>query len=241
MTSLSHRQPVFRSKPGVSSSRGRLRGPGRAFSLLELLTVIAVIGTLAIATAPAMRSMLSSQKLAQGAYDVASLLELARSEAVGRQTYVWVAFENVETPVGREVRAVAVASVDGSGTNTSEANVAPLSRVLKVQDAVLAPWEDLKTGTRALGDGVDPDSVSKNKSGMAFSVGATRFQSGSTLTITPRGEVLLKGSAGPHDGYNPQVAVSLRQARGSQVAAGADDAAVLVEGSTGSIRILRER
>ena len=213
----------------------------RAFSLVELLAVIAVIGTLAFATAPAMRSMLASQKLAQGAHDMASLLELARSEAVGRQTYVWVAFENVQTSLGREVRAVAVESVDGSGTNTSEANVSPLSRVLVIPDAALASWEELKESTRGLEDNLTPASVAKNESGMAFSVGRTRFSSGTPLTFTPRGEVLLKAAAGPHDGYNPQVDVSLRQARGTEVVSGADDAAILVDGATGAIRILRER
>lgn len=212
----------------------------RGFSLLELLTVIAVISTLAYATTPVIHSMLFSQKLAQGAYDVASLLEFARSEAVSRQTYVWVAFENVSTSIGQEVRMAAVASVDGSGTNVTESNIFPVSRVFTVPDAVLAPWENLKSGTRALGDGLVPESVSKNQSGVTFAVGATRFSSGNTVTFTPRGEVLLKGAAGPHDGYNPEIDVSFRQARGSQVLAGADDAAILVDGPTGSVRILRE-
>lgn len=211
----------------------------RAFSIIELLGVVAIVGALSCLVVPSIQSLLSSGKMTQGAYEAGGLLEFARNEALGRQTYVWVAFQNVETSSGAEVRMAAAYSADGSGTNTASDNLLPLSRVLRIPDAVLSSWNDLKANTRGLWNSDAPQSVASNREGVVFSVGGTRFDAGSTLTFTPRGEVLLKGDAGPHDGYNPEIDVSFRQVRGSHAAVDADDVALLVDGPTGAVQTLR--
>lgn len=210
------------------------------FSLIELLTVIAIVSMLAVVSGPAISSIAGARQISKGAYDVAGLLELARSTAVARQTYVWVAFQNTNTASGPEVRMAAVGSLDGSGANLDPANLFGVSRVITIRHAVMTPWGELKKATRDLaGTNTSPQSVASNTSGGSFSVGNMTFDSNNTLTFTPRGEVILKGVVSPLDGYDNLIDVSFRQARGSFVSPEADDAAVIVDGPTGAVRMLQ--
>jgi len=213
-------------------------GPG-GFSLVELLAVLALLGVLAVFAIPAAQSLAGARGVSRAAYDVAGLLELARSEAVSRQTYVWVGFETNQAPEGLELRMAAVASRDGSGTNTMEANLLPLTKVIKVRQTALSRWSDLKSPTRDLAPQGTPTDVSTHTGGIPFTVGSTAFENGRTVTFTPRGEIVLKGAVGPYDGYTTLAAVSLRQARGAEVLPDADDAAVLIDGPTGAVSTLR--
>jgi prepilin-type N-terminal cleavage/methylation domain-containing protein len=209
-----------------------------AFSLTELLAVIAVIAILAVSARPAFNAIAASRGAGQAAYDMAGLLELARSEAVTRQTYVWVGFQTVTNGGNAELLAGAVASLDGTGTNTAAANLRGLTRVLRVRSTTLGGWNDLKPATQALFTQATPASVATNSGGPAFSIGGAAF-TGRTLLFTPRGEALLTGAPGLYDGYTPFIGVGLRQTRGTTVPPDAEDAAVLVDGSTGTVRILR--
>lgn len=209
------------------------------FSLIELLVVIAIVGLLTVFTVPAMQSISGAQEVARGAGEIGSLLELARSEAVARQTYVWVGVEQTNVSGTLEVRAAAVGSLDGSGTNTDEANLFLLTKVLRVPNASLARWEDLRTATRSLLGGDPPVSLAGNTDGVVFSSGATRFGSGCSVTFTPRGEALLRGPADLYEGFEPLSAVGLRQARGTLVSTEANDAAITIDGPTGAVQVLR--
>lgn len=212
----------------------------KGFSLIELLTVIAIIGLLAMATVPAFNAIAGGHAVNQAAYDVSGLLEFARAEAVTRQTYVWVGFKSTNVSGNLELQMAAVASRDGSGTNTSAANLMSLSRVLRAKNISLARWTDLKSATRdLLTNAPAVSSLSVNTAGVSFQVGANRFDTGNSITFTPRGEALLQGSAGPNDGYDRLIDVSLRQSRGTTVLPEADDAAVIVDGAAGTIRTLK--
>ncbi|XHR31004.1 MAG: Tfp pilus assembly protein FimT/FimU [Chthoniobacteraceae bacterium] len=215
------------------------RKGGKAFSLIELLAVMAVLGFLVSATLPAFNSITDSRGITKGIYDTEGLLELARNEAISRQTYVWVAFQNMNTPTGSEIRMAAVASLDGSGTNTNSSNLIPFTRIIHIRDAQLIHWSDLKAATKNLLTGSIPESVVDNTEGTAFTVGNTSFNTGNSITFTPRGEALLKGAASATDGYDNLIDVSFRKAHGSVVTANADDAAVIVQGSTGMAHTLR--
>jgi len=97
------------------------------FTLMELLTVIALFGILAALTIPAFDSMGKANQAAKAVYDIAGALEQARAYALARNTYVWVGFleEDVTTPspstplttangAGGRVIVSTVASLDGS-------------------------------------------------------------------------------------------------------------------------------
>lgn len=208
-----------------------------AFSLVELLVVIAVLGLLATFTGPALSSIFQSRQFSQGLNEVASFLELSRDHAVARRTYVWVAFQETDGPSGQEIRFAAVGSLDGSGTNLSAGNLYDVSRVRRAPEALLTDWSTLSAATRDLEHRSTPQSVSANASGVTFSVGGIDFNSGNTLTFSPRGEVLLQGAVAPHDGYASTVDISLKQARGGTLSG--EDASVLVDGATGAVRILQ--
>ena len=207
------------------------------FSLLELLVVIGLVALLSVMAVPAWNSMTGGSRFSQAAYDVSSLLELARSEAVSRKTYVWVGFQPMTNEGNLEIRMAAVASRDGSATNTTAANLQGLTRVLRVPQAELSRWADLGSRTRAL-FGNQSSSVATNSAGLKFSIGPQNF-TGRSITFTPKGEALLQGAATLDDGYVPYIDVSLRRTKGTSVMTNSDDAAVIVEGGTGSVRLIR--
>src|SRR6266478_8609844 len=92
-----------------------------AFTLLELLIVIAIIAVLLVLIAPAFTSLKSAGDVTSAAYTIKSVLDTARTYAKANNTYTWVGFyeENVSstTPgtagVGRLVMSI-VASKDGT-------------------------------------------------------------------------------------------------------------------------------
>lgn len=208
------------------------------FSLIELMIVIAVVGLIAALSLPALSGFGDSQRLTGAAYDAGGLLELARSEAVARQTYVWAGFTNVIDQGSAEIRMAAVFSKDGRGDNIAPGNLGNLSRIVRVANVELSAWPDLSNELREIESGQTPDSLASNSDGIEFQVGDTTFEN--SITFTPRGQAMLEGSTNPDSGYNPLVDVSFRQTRGLDVPVGALEASVLIEGATGSVRILRQ-
>jgi prepilin-type N-terminal cleavage/methylation domain-containing protein len=96
----------------------------RAFTLLELLIVIAIIAVLLVLIAPAFTGIKSAGDVTNAAYTIKGVLDTARTYAKANNTYVWVGFyeENVSNPaspnsdtpaVGRVVIST-VASKDGT-------------------------------------------------------------------------------------------------------------------------------
>lgn len=72
-------------------SRGKLR----AFSLLELLTVIAISLILLVASGPSISAISGAGSVNKAASDLSLLLELARAQAMSRGTYLRVAIASV--------------------------------------------------------------------------------------------------------------------------------------------------
>lgn len=106
----------------------------RAFSLVELLVVVAIMILLVGLMVPAFNSMLKSRGVENACYDIKGAIETARSYAMANNTYTWVGFyeenANATTPtsgqppysgVGRVVIAV-VASKNGTSNRTSGAD-----------------------------------------------------------------------------------------------------------------------
>jgi prepilin-type N-terminal cleavage/methylation domain-containing protein len=109
-----------------------------AFTLLELLIVMAIIIILTALLAPAFTNLKSAGDVTSTAYTISGLLEQARSYAMANNTFVWVGFKEVDvsnsasvspqtTGVGRVAVAI-IASKDGTrgydATNSSLSNPA---------------------------------------------------------------------------------------------------------------------
>lgn len=212
-----------------------------AFSLVELLTVVAIMGLLTSMAMPAMMSIVGARNVPSAATKIADMLEFARNESMTRQTYVWVGFQNATNRSGnRELRAAVFASDDGTPDGASY----QLSKIVKMEDVKLTGFNELQTKTqdllpndlRPLRESVD----NSDASGITLAAGGTTFER--VLTFTPRGEAMLNARPGLDTGFNRLVDVSVRATRGlAEPSAGAYDAMVLAGGSSGKVEILYSR
>ncbi|GAT32878.1 prepilin-type N-terminal cleavage/methylation domain-containing protein [Terrimicrobium sacchariphilum] len=85
-----------------------------AFTLIELLTVMAIVAILAGASLPAISSLSRSNNLNGSLSELAGLLSQARQYAVAQRTYVWVAMrENNDDPREPSIDVALLASKTG--------------------------------------------------------------------------------------------------------------------------------
>ena len=136
-----------------------------AFTLMELMLVIAIMVIVAAFIAPAFTSIKGAGDVTGAIYNIGGLLEQARSYAMANQTYVWVGFEEVDASkdpsvnpqtIGTGRIAVAVvASRDGTRgydiTNNSLLNPAwtnynngaslvAINKLLRFENLHMAPF-----------------------------------------------------------------------------------------------------
>src|SRR2546425_1841543 len=83
------------------ATRGELRKLSRAgcfnaFTLVELLIVVGIIGVLLVLIAPAFTSIKSGTDVTSAAYTIKGALDTARTYAKANNTYTWVGFKEVD-------------------------------------------------------------------------------------------------------------------------------------------------
>lgn len=208
-----------------------VRSPHRrkapAFSLLELLVVMAIIGLLAAFALPGLSSLTQSRTVSDAAYQLVGAAEIARNEAVGRRTYVWLGIQPVEEIGESSVDVGLVFSRDGTA-DLSPDNLQALGRVTRMARLGLVspsvppvPADDLTFAT----------------SGASFSLGGTDFDR-IILAFSPTGEILASPTPGPDDGFSPRSGIGLRTMRGG-VPDNNNPVDVVFDGSTGIASIQR--
>ncbi len=180
-----------------------------SFSLVELLVVVAVIAMLATVSIPAIGSMATSRGVTQAGFDVTQALDLARTEALARQTYVWAAFQTVTNNGVRYLQVGLVYSLDGS-TNTTSTNLKPVAIPYLIRQVGLGTASNLDSkinqSLSAKFPGAMLSDIATN-SGVGFKIGRANFDQNRSVTFTPRGEAMLAPSPSVSDGFDRLVGV----------------------------------
>ena len=235
-----------------------LRKASRAFSLLELLIVVGIIGLLLVLIFPSFTSIKGGTDVTSAAYTIKGVLEAARTHAKANNTYAWVGFSgSIGSTVTGKVALYVVASKDGTDLGTSvnqppgnridiTAKVTPVGKVMRLDNAHVGD-----TGT-PINDGTDFESrpaVNRNyrigaegstyDSDYYFSWQETQFDR--WIRFNPRGEAVVKGGATKITQY---AEVGLLPTHGAALAASVSPAsgnlvAIQISGFGGHVRIYR--
>jgi len=219
----------------MSPSYSSARRYATAFSLIELLAVMAVITVVMAAAVPAISGLKSTGNLSSAAYEIAGTLEQARAYAMANNTFVYVGFaerdQMNDSASGRsQIVMAAMGSKNGSRT-FDPANLSPLTRLRKLPNVRLE--EGLPNSgsmTRPVaqsGYQVANDAFSAEDSFTVSSVTFTKI-----LQFDPRGMASVQSRSTTVPQW---MEIGLVGATGSS----ADCAAVVVDGVTGVSKIYR--
>ena len=195
---------------------------GRAFSLIELLTVIALMGILIGMVIPAL-GVGDGKKFTAAVNDVATVLEQARTSAMAMNTYVWVGIQPGQDSGTTGVALTAVASLSGDA-DTSKSN---LRTILPLR---------VRTGV----------AIDKNPAAAANAVNLaggnlsfTQSWRGADVTFDPALQFSPRGEVTVVDGTQSRwIQVALVAAKGDHQIAN-NKAAILVSGVTGQVIVNR--
>lgn len=228
-----------------------------AFTLLELLIAVGIIGLLLVLIAPALTTIKGGTDVTSAAYTIKGALDTARTHAKAKNTYTWVGFaDSIGSNVTGSVALSVVASKDGTDLGTSvnlvgnrvdiTAGVTPIGKVIRLANAHIGD-----TGTPA-NDGTDFESraaVNVNyrigaagaayNSDYYFIAQGTQFDR--WIRFSPRGEAVVKGGSTQITQY---AEVGLLPTHGTAVAAMINPAsgnlvAIQISGFGGNVRIYR--
>ena len=245
---------LVRSVDAPPSRKGSHRQQG--FTLVELLVVIGIMLILLSASIPAVQNLGASRGIASAASQISSALELAKSTAVSRNTYVWVGLATVANEEGNLETCVGIMmSKDGTSTSTT-ANLTAVSKLTAIEHVALANASDLPASLQAkLPSDVASETTSNkfvlnlNNSLATFPPfnkpnvkdGKISFGSGTLndiILISPQGEIIASATS---QNFVPQIMIGLTQSRkGTSLKDQAKDGAVLVfYGGTGQVRVYR--
>lgn len=201
--------------------------------------MVAILAILTSFTVTGFKNISISHGVGQAAAEVNAMLELARSEAVTRQTYVWAAFREVPDSGVLEIQMALAGSIDGT-QNAAGTNLTPLSRIVSARNVGLVNWATLKSETQALQTNTPLEDLAGSAAGIIYTNLPQAKFAGTTITFTPRGEAMLKGEPAASDGFTPLIAIGIVPARGDVKQTNPkDDSAVVLDGSTGMSRVLR--
>jgi len=164
---------------GKNQKKAPLR---QGFSLIELLSVIAIISVLSGFVVASLPGVKSAQDVTRVAYDVQDILEQARTMAMANNTYTWVGFfeedpNNAGTAGTGQVVISVISSRDGTQTySTGAAPTALASASLnQVSKLLKMPNTHLSVLTAAA---VTRPSVPAN----TYQVGNSAFANGTSFT-----------------------------------------------------------
>lgn len=156
----------------------RLRRNGCAFSLIELLAVIAIVGLLMVVAALSLGSVSDSGRVNGASAKMAGLLEQARMQAAAKNTYVWFCLREDTDASSPAVEAILVSSLDATGEGAAWDDPTPVNpetnsvlrletRIERAEGVALIPDAQLAGVAATLGS---PDGGSLAKTGPIFRI-----------------------------------------------------------------------
>ncbi|MCS7009454.1 MAG: prepilin-type N-terminal cleavage/methylation domain-containing protein, partial [Chthoniobacterales bacterium] len=202
------------------------------FSLIELLVVVGIFVLLMTIAIPSFSNFGRAQGVTEASYQVAAAIEQARSEAIARSGYVWLAIEDEVEAGTRQLRLGIALVKDSNPTNLSSENLQPLIKPMTIQRVGLA-----NSQTPEIAGG---EELSSHTGGATFQVGKARFQKGCSLLFAPTGEVSLTAPSSRDDfRFDPLIAIGIQAARGANNLDSKNYADIGIDGSTGICQIYR--
>lgn len=223
----------------------------RAFSLLELLTVMAIIGILAAAVVPAVGSLSGARGFGNAVSRFTQVLDEARAYAVSKRTYVYlgigefsaIAPETQGLPGTGRVALFTVASRDGTSLPTNaqaadfKANTQAISPLVRLNNVHLeAVSENSGNLQRPANSSVQALTSAGGSSTLNFPLsGTAQYTFTVCLEFSPQGMVRVLGASGL-PGF---IEIGLKNSKGDQLISSKNVAVAQLSGLTGKSTLYR--
>ncbi|HET6410278.1 MAG TPA: prepilin-type N-terminal cleavage/methylation domain-containing protein [Chthoniobacteraceae bacterium] len=198
----------------------------RAFTLVELLAVIAVMVILMALSAPLVGSLRSAGNMNQSVLEVSMFIEQAQAYAMANNTYVWVGFR--EDATKPSVTIVAVAGTTGVVSDIDNASTRRV--VNKPQEHYNLRLHDV-TGLPGMAP-ADSVSTSDIKT-FLHKVGASSVTFEKVIQFSPHGGARIKPTA-----ISRWIQIGLQPMNGN-TPNDKNMAALQIAGLTGQVRVFR--
>jgi len=246
----------------------KLRERSRAFTLMEMLTVIGIISILLVLLVPAFTTRKSADDVTSAANGIKGLLETARTYAKANNTYVFVGLVEVKASVtssgpqqaanGR-VAVAAVASKDGT-RNWTATNLTPIGKLQVYENLHFAglnfgPWTatlhlNSNMARSQLGSGASynlgtsPNSVTPFDWPLGSPLNSGKYRFKKVINFDPQGVARIAYSTNSDEVTNV-MEIDFQQSHGTAVPAAppiqdvGNQFVIQIDAPTGAVRLYR--
>jgi len=198
-----------------------------AFSLVELLAVMAVMGVLTAASTVAISSMSKAGNMNQTASSISLLLEQARAHAMANNTYVWVGF--AQNAITSNLTIGVVAGTTGQQSDLTNAKYIPLFAPKTYNLISLKSGLSVASLTQSGDQGSDIST--STLANFQQRTDGTTITLSSVIQYNPRGQACLASSGGASHG----IQIGLQPNHGG----GGDIAILQIATLTGQVQVFR--
>jgi len=227
----------------------------RAFTLVELLVVIGIMGLVLALVAPAFSSLQTAGQLAKVASDIQGTLELAKAHAMANNTYVYVGIREYDgvsatnsDGIGKIVVAV-MSTKDGTRSGTNDTglfvfNASPVGKPRIFDNVHLSTPSNTPVGGMAVrpsGDTVLQLATNTTKASFNWPPPDGRaYTFTKVIEFDPRGVARLQTNLPFDSTIGNYMEIFLVPAKGNvPLVASPNQASVQIDGVSGTVRLYR--